>query len=134
MAQYNVNAQVQKLAAMRSITEEALADQYGYKLSRDIETGEWMAGNRGIESRIDRDLYDAKAAKRAEDRKKALAAKLSAGTAVWRKVGDEWLIQVTGREVEAGDMIEVERRDGSKSQQIVRAIISRGADGIYCRA
>ena len=47
---------------------------------------------------------------------------------MWRKVGGDWLA------IDAnGDLIEVERRNGERSKQTVKHIVSRGADGIYCR-
>lgn len=131
MAWYTVDKEVKELAKLTGRTEEQVTAKYGHNAR--IYDGEWEAGNRSTQNGIIMALNDAKAAQRKADTKKAFEAKLSSGAAVWRKVGYEWLVQVTGAEVTVGDIIEVERRNGEKSKQRVRNIISRGADGIYCQ-
>lgn len=124
-----VTKEIAELASLKGIKEVDLKDSftiYG-------DTGSWQCGNRGTEMAISRALGEARDAKRIADAKAALAAKLASGAAVWRKIGAEWLAQVTGRDISVGDMIEVERKSGERSKQIVRAIVSRSVEGIYCR-
>ena len=63
--------------------------------------------------------------------KPLLKQKLEAGTAVWRKVSGEWMIQVTGQEVNVGDIVEVERKDGSKSKHVISKIATKTEEGTF---
>lgn len=129
MATYNMSKEVKELAALKGMTDEEVAKSLGLTYTWD----QWTAWNRGEQYKVTSALADAKAAKKAAEDKAAFAQKLEKGAAVWRKVGRDWLVQVTGREVAVGDIIEVERRSGEKSKQTVKHIVSRGEDGIYCR-
>ena len=127
---YEVQDKVKELAEITGTTPEATAKKYGLDYKRDTYILAW---NRAEQNRIHMALEDAKAAQRAQKAKAAFEQKLASGAIVWRKVGGDWLVQVTGREVAVGDLIEVERRSGEKSKQTVKHVVSRGADGIYCR-
>lgn len=127
---YEVQDKVKELAEITGTTPEATAKKYGLDYKRDTYILAW---NRGEQNRIHMALEDAKAAQRAQKAKAAFEQKLASGAIVWRKVGYEWLVQVTGREVAEGDMLDVTRRNGETSKQLVRKIVSRGVDGIFCR-
>ena len=129
MASYNMSKEIKELATLKGMTEEAVAKSFGLTYTWD----QWTAWNRGEQYKVTSALADARDAKKAAENKAAFEKKLSEGAAVWRKVGGDWLVQVTGREVAVGDLIEVERRSGEKSKQTVKHVVSRGADGIYCR-
>lgn len=131
MARYNMNKEIKEMAAITGKTEKEVSIKYGYKIT-DV-SGEWEACNRSTQGRISSDLAKLKASKRAEASRKAFEQKLESGAVVWRKVGADWLAQVTGREVTAGDIIDVERKDGSTSKHQVKSIVSRGEYGIYCK-
>lgn len=130
MARHEVGKEIMELAALLGKTEEEIAAKYAHKL---VNFGSWEACNTRTVSAIRNALADAREAKRKSDGQKALAQKLEKGAVVWRKVGAEWLVQVTGQEVKAGDMVTVERKSGEKSQQLVKYIVSRGSYGIYCK-
>ena len=131
MARHIVTKEVRELAQITGKTEAEVTAKYTYKVR--LSDGEWEACNRGTQSSIKRELAEAQARARKAEEKKAFAQKMQAGAAIWRKVGIEWLVQVTGREVEAGEMIEVERRDGSKSLHLIRSIVTQNDNGIFCR-
>jgi hypothetical protein len=126
---HDVTKQVETLVALTGKTEEAIAKKY------DLYgcVGSWEAFNRPTENRITMDMNAAKRIKAEAEEKAAFAAKMQAGCAVWRNLGGEWLVQVTGQDVQVGDMIEVERKNGTKSEQIVKKIVTRKDDSIYCR-
>lgn len=126
---HSVAKEVEQLAALKGINEESIAKKYDLYGS----VGYWEAGNRASEAKIGRDLADAKAEKAKADSQKAFEKKLASGAVVWRKVGGEWMVQVTGREVNVGDLIDVERRDGTSEMYQVKSIVARRDDGTFCR-
>ena len=129
MASYNMDKEIKELASLKGMTEEEVAKSFGLTYTWN----QWTAWNRGEQYKVTSALADARDAKKAAEDKAAFEKKLSKGAAVWRKVGGDWLVQVTGREVAVGDTLDVTRRNGETSKQLVRKIVSRGVDGIFCR-
>ncbi len=126
---HDVTKKIEEIAVLTKADEATVAKTlrlYGGK-------GGWQAGNRADEARVTRCLADAREAKRVADAKKALMEKLASGAAIWRKVGSEWMVQVTGQEVKVGDILDVERKDGTVAQVIVKSIAATRPDGIYCK-
>ena len=126
---HDVTKKIEEIAVLTKADEATVAKTlrlYGGK-------GGWQAGNRADEARVTRCLADAREAKRVADAKKALMEKLASGATIWRKVGSEWLVQITGQAVDVGCLIDVERRDGTKETRQVKSIVARRDDGIFCR-
>lgn len=129
MAMYNVKAEVKEIAGLTGQSEKAVAE----KLRIDYICDTWMACNRSEENRVKNALADAKEALARKEAAKALKEKLAAGACVWRKVSGEWLVQVTSQDVEVGDIIRVERRDGTVSDELVKAIVTSTGEGVFVR-
>lgn len=127
---YNMNREIEQIAALQGLDENTVAKNLKIKMTgRD----EWTAFNRREQSNVINALYEAKqkAAKAASEA--AFKSKLSSGAIVWRKIYGEWMIQITGREVSEGDIVTAERRDGTKSDVMVKEIVAKNAEGIFAR-
>lgn len=129
MASYNMNEEIKEIAALTGKEEKAVGEELRIRLLGDG----WTAWNRSEEKGVKRALADARDAVAREDAKRALAQKLEKGACIWRKVSGEWLVQVTGQEVEVGDMIKVERKDGTVSDELVSAIVATTEEGVFVR-
>ncbi len=129
MASYNMNEEIKEIAALTGKEEKAVGGELRIRLLGDG----WTAWNRSEEKGVKRALADARDAVAREDAKRALAQKLEKGACIWRKVSGEWLVQVTGQEVEVGDMIKVERKDGTVSDELVSAIVATTEEGVFVR-
>lgn len=129
MAMYNMSEEVKEIAELTGKSEEQVAEELDMK---DV-SGEWTAYNRREEHRVKVALADAKRSAAKEKAKREFEQKLASGAAVWRKISGEWLVQVTGQEVKEGDIIKVERRDGSTSDELIKSIVTKNDDGIFAR-
>jgi len=129
MATYNVSKQVKEIAALTGRAEKAVGEELGIKLLGD----EWTAWNRSEERGVRNALAEAQEALAREEAAKALQEKLATGACVWRKVSGEWLVQVTGQDVEVGDIIRVERRDATTSDELVKDIVTSTGEGVFVR-
>jgi len=129
MATYSMNEEIREIAALTGKEEKAVGEELRIRLLGD----EWTAWNRSEERRVKNALADAKDALAREDAKKALEQKLEKGACIWRKVSGEWLVQVTGQDVEVGDIIKVERRDGTVSDELVKTIVATTDEGTFVR-
>lgn len=129
MAMYNMSEEVKEIAELTGKSEEQVAEELDMK---DV-SGEWTAYNRREEYRVKVALADAKRSAAKEKAKREFEQKLASGAAVWRKISGEWLVQVTGQEVKEGDIIKVERRDGSTSDELIKSIVTKNDDGIFAR-
>jgi hypothetical protein len=129
MASYNMNEEIKEIAALTGKEEKAVGEELRIRLLGDG----WTAWNRSEEKGVKRALADTRDAVAREDAKRALAQKLEKGACIWRKVSGEWLVQVTGQEVEVGDMIRVERKDGTVSDELVSAIVATTEEGVFVR-
>lgn len=125
---HDVTTEIKELAHLTNSTVESLKDKFSLYGGDTLQ-----AGNRATQATIARALYEAREAKQKRDAKVALDSKLASGAAIWRKVGSEWMVQVTGRTVNAGDILDVERKDGIVAQVIVKSIAATRPDGIYCK-
>lgn len=124
--QYEMKKEVAELAALTGMSEEDIGKKF------DLFRG-YIAQNRREQMQVLTAISEAKEKKAAADAKAAFEAKLEAGTAVWRKVSGEWMIQVTGQEVNVGDIVEVERKDGSKSKHVISKIATKTEEGTFCK-
>ncbi|WP_040793310.1 hypothetical protein [Nocardia paucivorans] len=116
MAQYNVTTEVAELLAA-GYTEDGITSRVDRITI--YSDGEAIVFNRGSEAQIDRLLAEA----RRKKARKAADTTVAEGRQVqWRKVGHEWLL--AGRELTAGDVVTVTRRDGSSSDQIVGDVVA----------
>ncbi len=129
MASYNMNEEIKEIAALTGKEDKAVGEELRIRLLGDG----WTAWNRSEEKGVKRALADARDAVAREDAKRALAQKLEKGACIWRKVSGEWLVQVTGQEVEVGDMIKVERKDGTVSDELVSAIVATTEEGVFVK-
>lgn len=129
MAWYNVNNEMREIAEITGKAEEVIAKNLDIK---NI-SGEWTAQNRREEGRVNLALIEAREEARARADKKAFEEKLAGGAAVWRKVSGEWLVQITGQGVKEGDIVKVERKDGSTSDELIRSIVTTNESGIFAR-
>ena len=129
MAMYNMSKEIREIAELTGKSEEQVAEELDMK----VVSGEWTAYNRREEHRVKVALADAKRSAAKEKAKRDFEQKLAKGAAVWRKISGEWLVQVTGREVKEGEIIKVERRDGSISEELVKRIVTKNDDGIFVR-
>jgi len=129
MATYNTTKEIREIAALTGKEEKAIGEELGIDLLGD----EWTAWNRSEERRVKNALAEAKDAVAREDAKRALEQKLEKGACIWRKISGEWLVQVTGQEVEVGDMVKVERKDGTVSDELVKTIVATTDEGTFVR-
>src|SRR5690554_3440601 len=129
MAMYNMSEEVREIAKITGKSEEQVAEELDMK---DV-SGKWTAYNRSEERRAKNALAEARENAAKEKAKKEFEQKLASGAAVWRKISGEWLVQVTGQEVKEGDVIKVERRDGSTSDELIKSIVTKNDDGIFAR-
>ncbi len=129
MAMYNMSEEIKEIAELTGKSEEQVAEELDMK---DV-SGEWTAYNRREENRVKTALSEVKEKVAKEKAKKEFEQKLASGAAVWRKISGEWLVQVTGQEVKEGDVIKVERRDGSTSDELIKSIVAKNDDGIFAR-
>lgn len=129
MAMYNMSQEVKEIAELTGETEEKVAEELDMK---DV-SGEWTAYNRREENRVKARLAEVKKSVAKEKAKKEFEQKLASGAAVWRKISGEWLVQITGQEVEEGDIIKVERRNGSTSDELIKKIVAKNENGIFAR-
>mgnify|MGYP000878757063 CR=1 FL=1 len=129
MAQYNMSAEVKKAAEITGKTEEAIAE----KLGLQELNGKWIAWNRREEYSVNLYLQNAKEKAARRKAKEELAEKLANGTAIWRRISGEWLVQITGKKVEKGDIVKVEKRDGTTSDELIKSIVTQNSDGIFAR-
>lgn len=129
MAMYDMSKEVREIAELTGKSEEEVAEELDMK---DV-SGEWTAYNRREENRVKARLAEVKKSVAKEKEQKEFEEKLAAGAAVWRKISGEWLVQVTGQEVKEGDVIKVERRDGSTSDELIKSIVTKNDDGIFAR-
>ena len=129
MATYNMTKEIREIAALTGKEEKAVGEELGINLLGD----EWTAWNRSEERRVKNALAEAKDAVAREDAKRALEQKLEKGACIWRKISGEWLVQVTGQEVEVGDMVKVERKDGTVSDELVKTIVATTDEGTFVR-
>lgn len=129
MAMYNMSKEIKEIAELTGKAEDLVAQELGIS-----KVGaEWTAWNRREEWRVKSALTEAKEKAAKERAKQELEQKLAKGAAVWRKISGEWLVQVTGREVREGDIIKVEKRDGSTSDELIKSIVTKNDDGIFAR-
>ncbi len=129
MAWYNMDNEMRKIAEITGKAEEVIAKNLDIK---NI-SGEWTAQNRSEEGRVKLALIEAREEAKAKADKKAFEEKLAGGAAVWRKVSGEWLVQITGQGVKEGDIVKVERKDGSTSDELIRSIVTTNENGIFAR-
>ena len=129
MAMYNMSKEIREIAELTGKPEEQVAEELDMK----VVSGEWTAYNRREEHRVKVALADARRSAAKEKAKREFEQKLAKGAAVWRKISGEWLVQVTGREVKKGEIIKVERRDGSISEELVKCIVTKNDDGVFVR-
>lgn len=129
MAMYNMSKEVREIAEITGKSEDLVAQELGIGKVGD----EWTAWNRREEWRVKSALTEAKEKAAKERAKQELEQKLAKGAAVWRKISGEWLVQVTGREVREGDIIKVEKRDGSISEELVKCVVTKNDDGVFVR-
>lgn len=129
MAWYNVDNEMREIAEITGKAEEVIAKNLDIK---NI-SGEWTAQNRSEEGRVNLALIEAREEAKARADKKAFEEKLAGGAAVWRKVSGEWLVQITGQGVKEGDIVKVERKDGSTSDELIRSIVTTNENGIFAR-
>lgn len=129
MAWYSVDNKMREIAEITGKAEEVIAKNL------DIKNilGEWTAQNRSEEGRVNLALIEAREEAKARANKKAFEEKLAGGAAVWRKVSGEWLVQITGQGVKEGDIVKVERKDGSTSDELIRSIVTTNENGIFAR-
>lgn len=129
MAWYNMDNEMREIAKITGKAEEVIAKNL------DIKNilGEWTAQNRSEEGRVNLALIEAREEAKARADKKAFEEKLAGGAAVWRKVSGEWLVQITGQGVKEGDIVKVERKDGSTSDELIRSIVTTNENGIFAR-
>lgn len=129
MAMYDMTKEVKEIAELTGKTEEVVAEALKIKKVG----GEWTAWNRREENRVKNALTEARENAAKEKARKEFEEKLASGAAVWRKVSGEWLVQVTGQEVSEGDIIKVEKRDGSTSDELVKSTVATNDQGIFVR-
>lgn len=136
MAAYNMNQEVKEIAELTGKTEEQVGGELGLihvLIDRNPDYCEWTAHSRSEERKVKAALADTKGKIAKGKAKKEFEQKLASGAAVWRRVSGEWLVQITGQEVEAGDIIKVEKRDGSTSDELIKNIVTKNDDGIFAR-
>lgn len=129
MAWYNMDKEMREIAEITGKAEEVIAKNLDIK---NI-SGEWTAQNRSEEGRVKLALIEAMEEAKAKADKKAFEEKLAGGAAVWRKVSGEWLVQITGQGVKEGDIVKVERKNGSASDELIRSIVTTNENGIFAR-
>lgn len=129
MAWYNMDKEMRKIAEITGKAEEVIAKNLDIK---NI-SGEWTAQNRSEEGRVKLALIEAREEAKAKADKRAFEEKLAGGAAVWRKVSGEWLVQITGQGVKEGDIVKVERKNGSTSDELIRSIVTTNENGIFAR-
>jgi hypothetical protein len=129
MAWYNMDKEMREIAEITGKAEEVIAKNLDIK---NI-SGEWTAQNRSEEGRVKLALIEAREEAKAKADKKAFEEKLAGGAAVWRKVSGEWLVQITGQGVKEGDIVKVERKNGSTSDELIRSIVTTNENGIFAR-
>lgn len=129
MAWYNMDNEMREIAEITGKAEEVIAKNLDIK---NI-SGEWTAQNRSEEGRVKLALIEAREEAKAKADKKAFEEKLAGGAAVWRKVSGEWLVQITGQGVKEGDIVKVERKNGSTSDELIRNIVTTNENGIFAR-
>jgi len=129
MAMYNMSEEIRKIAEFTGKSEEQVAKELDMK---DV-SGKWTAYNRREENRVKTALRKAEEQVAREKEQKEFEEKLAAGTAVWRRVSGEWLVQVTGQEVKEGDIVTVERRNGTSSDELIKSIVTKNDQGIFAR-
>lgn len=129
MAWYNMDKEMREIAEITGKAEEVIAKNLDIK---NI-SGEWTAQNRSEEGRVKLALIEAMEEAKAKADKRAFEEKLAGGAAVWRKVSGEWLVQITGQGVKEGDIVKVERKNGSTSDELIRSIVTTNENGIFAR-
>ena len=129
MAWYNMDNEMREIAEITGKAEEVIAKNLDIK---NI-SGEWTAQNRSEEGRVKLALIEAREEAKAKADKRAFEEKLAGGAAVWRKVSGEWLVQITGQGVKEGDIVKVERKNGSTSDELIRSIVTTNENGIFAR-
>jgi len=129
MAWYNMDKEMREIAEITGKAEEVIAKNLDIK---NI-SGEWTAQNRSEEGRVKLALIEAREEAKAKADKRAFEEKLAGGAAVWRKVSGEWLVQITGQGVKEGDIVKVERKNGSTSDELIRSIVTTNENGIFAR-
>lgn len=124
-----MSEEIRKIAEFTGKSEEQVAKELDMK---DV-SGKWTAYNRREENRVKTALRKAEEQVAREKEQKEFEEKLAAGTAVWRRVSGEWLVQVTGQEVKEGDIVTVERRNGTSSDELIKSIVTKNDQGIFAR-
>lgn len=109
-------ALVERLLGAPDVVEEA----YGYKPVHRYAT-ERIAEAIATDTRLQKRLATVAEKKQAE-KDARIAETVETGFGVWRKVGTEWLVQAKG--IDEGDVIEVAKKDGSRTRHQVLAIVS----------
>ncbi len=136
MAAYNMNREVREIAELTGRTEEQVGAELSLNsvlIDRNPNRYEWTALSRQEERKVKNALAEVKESIAIEKAREELNQKLASGTAVWRKISGEWLVQITGQDVEVGDIIQVEKRDGSTSDELIKSIVTKNNDGTFVR-
>lgn len=126
MARYDVTRQIDELAELGVTFAEAEAT-LGSHLNIDGPTI-YAWGRRG-ESAVTNLLHEARERASARERRAALT---SGSVAEWRKLGGAWLIAGAG--LIRGEVVTVQRRDGSSSLEVVGQIVATHDGLVYARA